>query len=392
MPYTKEQLYIKRVLREIQRHEDDAYIDTKIKNEITAKIKALTGGDTSEKAVELALKQLGPASKLGKEYKKEYRFSAERINGFLFFNRFFVNMSAPALILIAALAVFRMFPLSEYLAYAVCAAAGVIAGIIAYTAFYKAVYAVLTAALPSFLLIFYPLKDALSARLDYGVPFFRELFGYSNHTVLFIILFSVLAYAVTVSWLHAKFYFRKFNYRYIHAELVFFVLAVLAGFTVFAVDLKKSNDAEASILLDKLGEQYEIYLESGNMPDTLPALGDEASRLSELYGGIYLSPPKLTSNAIPAVFKIFSLYDSGYENLITYYHSMYDPTKGIPFDTKTLDAMLSDAKQKAGVILSGKGGGDFKTLLNVLSRFETLRSEIESSVDVCYEKWAYSAG
>ena len=118
-------LYTKRVLREVKRHSEDAYIDRNIKNEIAQRILELTNGKTDEVSVKTAIRQKEPARELGLSYRKFYKFSAERPDGFLLFERFFTNIAGMAILLITALCVFRMFPQVEYVAYAICALSGI---------------------------------------------------------------------------------------------------------------------------------------------------------------------------------------------------------------------------------------------------------------------------
>ena len=113
--------------------------------------------------------------------------------------------------------------------------------------------------------------------------------------------------------------------------------------------------------------------------------------LASRYGSIYIPSDELVTDSLFELFNIFSLYDTGYENLVLYYHTGFDPAKGMPFDAKTLDTVLSSAKEKLGVILEDTdGSSDFKALLGIINRCETLRFEIIAAVDLCFEAWAYS--
>ena len=103
-------LYIKRVLREVRRHSSDTDIDRKIIGEIEERVLRLTGGRTDEESIRAALKKMEPASELGLQYRAEYKYSAEKPDGFLIFERFFSSIAAMALLLLTVFVVFRLFP------------------------------------------------------------------------------------------------------------------------------------------------------------------------------------------------------------------------------------------------------------------------------------------
>ena len=86
-------LYIKRVLREVRRHSSDTDSDRKIIGEIEARVLRLTGGRTDEGSIRAALEKMEPASELGLQYRVEYKYSAEKPDGFLMFERFFEHCS-----------------------------------------------------------------------------------------------------------------------------------------------------------------------------------------------------------------------------------------------------------------------------------------------------------
>lgn len=384
-------LYIKKVLREVVRSDDDAYIDTVIKKEVLARVAGLTGGESSDTALRAALRELGPASRLGKRYKKEYAFSAHRISGLMLFNRFFVNISASLLILIAAFAVFRMYPQKEYTAYLLCAIAGVAAGFTAHLHFYKASFMVTTAVLPSFLLVYYPLKAALAAHRDYGAPLFKTFFSYDNHIVFMIILSSVLFFALTALFLHARAYLKRPEKLYLQAVCVFTALAVVSGFFVYASGLRESFNSRAASLQSGINAAYAEYLELGVMPDTLFSLAQEARELAARYGAIYVPPNELTAGSLSELTDMLYIYDSGYENLVARFHASYDPEKEPPFDEAALDVIMDGAREETGAILSfNTGEPGLETLLDALARCDTLRFEIISSMNVLFENWAYA--
>jgi hypothetical protein len=387
--YSQTDIYIRRVLREFKKSYDDAYIEAIIRKDVLKKIDELSGGDSSDKSVALALQKLGPASELGKAYKKQYAETAQRISAFLMFNRFFVNLSAAALILVAAFVVFRVSPQTEYVAYSVCAVSGAAAAVISYINFYKRSYMVITMALPAYLLLYYPIKDALRAYRRYGEPFFKNLFSYDNHA-LYLIIFSYLAaFILTVSWLHTMYIFKKRSRVCFRVLTVLLAAAAFLGFAAYAVTLKQGYDEEAALLLGKIENLYRGYLETGKLPDELVGLAHDVHVLAKRYGTIYIPSDKLVTDSFSELVHIFRLYDSGYENLVLHYHPVFNIEKGAFFDTETLGAIIKAAKERASVSLLGEAR-DFKGLLNILSRCETLRLEIISAVDVCFEEWAYS--
>ena len=383
-------LYIKRVLREVRRHSSDTDIDRKIIGEIEERVLRLTGGRTDEESIRAALKKMEPASELGLQYRAEYKYSAEKPDGFLIFERFFSSIAAMALLLLTVFVVFRLFPQKEYVGYAVCACAGVAAAFLAHRRFYNIHYALATIWVPAFLLLYYPCKHAIAAVRASGGSFLSAFFSYRYHVVFLVLIFITAAYTATTAILHAAAYLRG------HKRVVSYLAAVvcsvgfLCGFFCYAVHLKGVYNAEASVCLAATQKSYEVYAAGG----TIRQAQTDAKTLGDLYdryAGIYVPSNRQTGGAYSSLLEMLDLYDSDVDSLILRYHPAYEPDKRPKnIQTEPIDEKVSEIKRRLTVLLAKDTGEEpFRSLIDVETCCDLFRQELLLALSDAYNAWIY---
>lgn len=384
-------LYVKRVLREVRRHSSDTYIDRNIISEIEQKVLAETGGSADEAAVKAALKKMDPPKELGLRYRKFYKFSAERPDGFLLFERFFTNIGAMALLLLTVLTVFRLFPQKEYVAYAVCAVAGVAAAVFAHRCFYNAHFAAATLWVPAFLLLYYPCKQSIAAARETGESFLSLFFSYRYHIIFTVLIVMTAAFVAATAILHALAYLPKKRRAVVCAAAAALSAVFVVGFAVYAFELKDTYNAQATVCLSDMRKSYSAYAQGGDIADAR-ATAAEQSELYERYAGIYVPANKRTTGSYERLLEIFALYDNGADALIQTYHPAYEPEKRAePFEYDALAEKIASVKSSVKLLLDQESAADepFKRLIEVEDRCNLLCTDFLSTLSKAYDAWIY---
>ncbi|MBQ1223338.1 MAG: hypothetical protein IIX84_03535, partial [Oscillospiraceae bacterium] len=269
--YDKRQLYIKRVLREILRHSDDRWIDIEIESELRNRF-----GDKPDAEAVASM----PSWRLvALNYRTKYFESIEAVDGFTpaSFKRFLRNFAAPALELLAAFVVFRLFPTTEYVAYIVCALAAIAAAIQQHVCFVKLRYMLVSMFVPPFLLLWYPAKAAASQASNLS-GFFDQLFSEGNRYVLILILATIVFYTVTAAILHARDYADKPTRPAVAFGCIGLALAVVLGFSAYSAQRAKGFDRLSAVSFAELNSAYELYETTGD-PEEFLAAAKEADKV-----------------------------------------------------------------------------------------------------------------
>ena len=384
-------LYVKRVLREVKRHSEDAYIDRNIKNEIAERILDLTDGSTDEAAVKTALKQMEPARELGLRYRKFYKFSAERPDGFLLFERFFTNIAGIAILMITALCVYRMLPQVEYVAYAICALAGVAAAIFAHRAFYNIHFALATLYIPAFLLLYYPCKHSIADAVNGKGSFTELLFSHRYREIFITLIVMILAYTATTAILHAFSYMHKRGKIISVTASVILTIACVCGFAGYAYDLKDTYNTQAELQVSALRETYTNYQNGGPIGPVLVS-AVKTMDLYEAYAGIYVPSIEQHSGSYFKLIDEFVYYDSGIDELIKLHNPAYDPTKReSPFAYETIEKKIADLKESVATLLASDPpeGEPFRLILMIEERCDLLHADLIATLKTCYNDWIY---
>lgn len=384
-------LYIKRVLREVHHDENDLFITKKLVSIITGRILAASGGDESERAVKDALRAVGSPASLGRELRRDYKHNE---NGFMLFNRTMTNLASAAIILVAEFVVFRLYPQTEYVAYICSAVAAIFAAWLGTHCFYKLRYHIIAMALPSFLLIYYPVRDALRLQASSGVPFFRSLFSYSNHIVLFLIVLTSAAYALTTALLHISIYSE-------HKRALKFSLcggliaAALASFAFYAASLNIDYNQKSASYYSALSSEYREYysgiaaggwLKPGESLISSAKLADE---LIDRYNDIYVPSDKQTSGSLSSLLNAFSVYAESPDALMEYYHAGFsgDDTD---FDYAALsDLMRSAALKVKNTIASIGDAPTLKQLMKIESSCSAIYSDFNENLEKIYDEYIF---
>lgn len=383
-------LYVKRVLREVRRHSSDTYIDRNIISEIEQRVLAETGGDTDEASVKAALKKMEPPKELGLQYRKFYKFSAERPDGFLLFEHFFTNIGAMALLLLTVLTVFRLFPQKEYVAYAVCAVAGVAAAFFAHRCFYNVHFTAATLWVPAFLLLYYPCKQSIAAARETGESFFALFFSYRYHIIFTVLIVMTAAFVATTAILHALAYLPKRKRAVACTVAAVLSAACLAGFVSYAFELRDTYNAQAVVCLSDMRESYSVYEQGGSIAAAQTAAAEQGE-LYERYAGIYVPANQRTSGSYERLLEIFALYDSDADALIQSYHPGYEPDKRTePFAYGELGEKVASVKASVALLLQQESSGEpFKQLIEIEQRCHLLCTDFLSALSKAYNAWIY---
>jgi len=343
-------------------------------------------GDTSEESIKKAVGQMEPPAKLGKALRPDYK-GAE--NGLMLFNRTMVNFAAPAFLMLAAFVVFRLYPTTEYIAYAIVA---VVAGLSAYyshRAFYKLRYNLLAVILPSFLLIYYPARAALKS----GGNFISELFSYSNHVVLTLIVIILIVYPSIVFVLYAREY-THFIYKKFYMSALYGIFAVMiALFGLYAYNLKLEYDAEATELIVKISSLYSVY-NTDEQPDMeLTVTVKTAESLEQKYADIYIPSSKQTSGSLSELLTCFSLYSQDYSYLVKRYHSAFDPNnENRIFDISAFDEFIESTMHKTALAVEkASATSSFRALVQLEIDSRNILDELVVFLSGAYNEWIFSS-
>lgn len=385
-------LYVKRVLREVRRHSSDTYIDKQIIGEIENRVLELSEGHTDEASIRAALKKMEPAAVLGSRYRAEYRFSAEKPDGFLMFENFFSNVAAMVLLLLTVFVVFRLFPQKEYVGYAFCAIAAACAAILAHKRFYNIHYLLATILIPAFLLLYYPCKHSIGTARASGGSFLVLFFSYRYHIIYISLIVITAVYLAVTALLHAKAYLRKRLRMFSILATMFFLLACSIGFSVYACHLKQVYQAEAEVCLAAVRASFDAYLQDGE--NAINGAKEDAGKISELYeryAGIYIPADRQSGGSYEALLEIFEIWESGTESLIVHFHAGYEAEKrNTPIQTEQIDEKLHQVQDSVERLLNRTSEDEpFQQLLALESRCQLLQSELRATVSDAYHQWIY---
>ncbi|MBQ5973923.1 MAG: hypothetical protein IJL69_06935, partial [Oscillospiraceae bacterium] len=252
------ELYIRRVLREVRRHSGDRWIDGEIRAELEARF---AGRDAAE-----VLRELPSARAAGLQYRLRYADSAAEPDGFTphVVRRLIRNLAAPAVELLAALCVFRLFPTTEYTAYAVCALAAVAAAVQQHVCFCRLRYQLVAMIAPVFLLIWYPARASAAAAADLS-GFFRLLFSENHRHALILILIFTAFYALTTALLHAREYADRPLRPVVTVLVLLAAVGSVGGFAAYEVRRTRALDAESAAVLARLSSDFADGLARGDL-------------------------------------------------------------------------------------------------------------------------------
>lgn len=379
-------LYIKRVLRDVHYDPDDLYIYRKLVSLISEMILEKSGGDTSEESIKRAIAQMEPPAKLGKKLRADYKADE---NGIMLFNRTIVNFAAPALLMAAAFVVFRLYPATEYVAYAVIAIVAGLAAYYAYRNFYKLRYCILAVALPAFLLIYYPTRDALKSNDD----FISLLFSYSNHVVLTLIAIILIVFPSVAAVLYAREYASVKRKRIYTAALCIMLVLMVALFGLHAYELKLDYDADAASLLEKINGLYSLYNPSEPPDMELVLAVKMAEELEQKYADIYVPPNKQTSGALSELLECFSLYSKDYSFLVKHFHPQFNPSDSKrSFDIEALEKFMQMCiKDTALAVEKAAGNPSFRSLVTLESDCRNVLKDLSIYIAGAYNAWIFSS-
>ena len=388
--YDQRQLYIKRVLREIRRHSDDKYIDIEIEEDIRKKF--------GDKPDSLAVAEMPDWRLASVNYRLKYFESAEAVDRFTphSVERFLKNFTAPALQLLAAFVVFRLFPTTEYAAYAVCALAAVAAAIQQHICFCKLKYMLIAMILPQFLLIWYPAKAAAASATGFG-SFWNLLISEGNRYILVLILASAIFFVLTTAILHAYNYADNPKRKAVIFSSIILILATLAGFTSATAARNRKFDVMAAQVLADLRPAYEEYLETGNSEEFFAA----AEKADDVVRKNFHSRSKMDETYNNSFLKTVTVFDlcrrakesGNCQELMDYYFTDYDEND--PGKTLNSDAIFDTYDQLAARFeyrLTNTDGSKYADIHELASGAGGIYAELYAVIDDCHTAWIFSGG
>ena len=386
--YDKRQLYIKRVLREIRRHSDDRWIDIEIEKDLRDRF-----GDRPDAEAVASM----PSWRLvALNYRTKYFESAESLDGFTphAVKRLLRNFAAPALELLAAFVVFRLFPTTEYVAYVVCALAAIIAAIQQHVCFCKLRYMLISMLAPPFLLIWYPAKAAASQASDLS-GFFANLFSDGNRYVLILILATTLFYTITSAILHARDYTDKPTRPAVVFSCFGLALAVVSGFAFYGTSRAKGFDRLSAVSLAELRVAYEHYEATGETEEFLAA----AKEADSVVRSNFHSRSKMDQtyqNDFERMAEIFILcsdaaQSGSFQNLMDSYFTDYDETDSDrTLDTEDITITYDSLNDRFAARLSTLDGSKYSDLHELAMSASGLRAELYAVIEDCHTRWIFS--
>lgn len=387
--YDKRQLYIKRVLREIRRHSDDRWIDIEIEKDLRERF-----GDLPDKE---AVARMPSWRLAAMNYRLKYFESAEALDGFTPHNvrRFLTNFAAPAIELLAAFVVFRLYPTTEYVAYVVCALAAVVAAVQQHVCFVKLKYMLAALLAPPFLLIWYPAKSAVLASEGFR-DFFARLFSENNRYVLVLIFAFLLFYTVTSAILHARDYADK----PLRPAVIFGSLgaaAVAVGIFCGATAFRNRDIAlDAQRDVSALETAYTAYLSGG---DFAPLLAAAESSDATVEKNFHTLTPMDESygDSFSKTFSLFHLCrraetTGSYQELMDTYYTDFDENDAErTLNTAAIAATVDQLSDRFEVKLSEAKNGGYAELHGLAATAEGLHAELYAVIDDCHTAWIYSS-
>ena len=387
--YDKRQLYVKRVLREISRHSDDRWIDIEIERDLRDRF---GGKDDAQAVASMPSWRLAAVN-----YRLKYFESVEAVDGFTpaSVKRFLRNFAAPALELLAAFVVFRLFPTTEYVAYVVCALAAVAAAIQQHVCFCKLRYMIFSMVLPPFFLIWYPAKAAAEGASDLS-EFFGRLFSDGNRYVLILIFATILFYAVTASVLHA----RDYADRPLRPAVAFgslgLALVIILSFSVFSSNRAKTFDELSSAGIAELKSAYEIYETTGNTEEFLSA----AAKADEIVVQNFHSRSKMDQtyqNDFERMAELFILCreaseTGSFQPLMDVYFTDFDENDTTrTLDTEDITVTYESLNARFAAGLDTLGGDKYADIHRLAMSASGLRAELYAVIEDCHTRWIFSA-
>lgn len=386
--YTKKQLYVKRVFREIRRHSDDKWIDTEIEKDLNSQLEGKSDAEIK--------RDMPSPSFLAIRYRLKYAESASAPDGFTphSVRRLFKNFLAPALELLAAFCVFRLYPTTEYIAYAVCALAAVAAAIQQHVCFCKLRYIIIALAAPPFLLIWYPAKAAASA--SGSVPeFFSRLFSDGNRYVLILIFSFIFFYFVTAAFLHARDYTDSPVKALVMIGSVAAAAASVVVFVLCAHRTEQEFDRLAAESFAELETSYAEFLSSGSSGQFISAAEKADGILSPHYHA-YAKMNVSYNDEFAKMARLLALCEQSrssgsYQALLDEYYTSYDESdESRTLDTEKIDLSVVQAESRFESRLSALSSGGCSELYELSQTAGGLYSEIYAVIDGCFSNWIFS--
>lgn len=387
--YDKRQLYIKRVLREIRRHSDDRWIDIEIEKDLRDRF-----GDKTDVA---AVKEMPSWRLTAMNYRLKYFQSAEALDGFTPHNvkRFLRNFAAPAIELLSAFVVFRLYPTTEYIAYVVCALAAVAAAVQQHVCFVKLKYMIAAMVAPAFLLIWYPAKAA-AAQADGLWEFFGNLFSPGNRYVLVLIAAFLLFFSVTSAVLHARDYADK----PLRPAVIFGGLGLaIASVAIFCgITAHRNHGIALAAERDLAGLEaaYTEYLSTGDIAPLLLAAQSADETVEKNFHT--LTPMDQTyGDSFEKAFTLFHLcrtaeLSGSYSELMDAYYTDYDENDTArTLNTEAIVLTCNELSDRFVAKLSSSDGRSYADLHSLASTAEGLHAELYSVIDECHTAWIFSS-
>ncbi len=386
--YDKRQLYIKRVLREIRRHSDDRWIDIEIEKDLRDRF----GDKTDAEAVA----QMPSWRLAAMNYRVKYSESAEALDGFTpqTVQRLLTNFAAPAIELLAAFVVFRLFPTTEYVAYIVCALAAIAAAIQQHVCFCKFGYSVASIVLPVFLLIWYPARDAAANAYGFA-DFFGRLFSDGNRYIIILILAIVIFYTLTTAILHARDYADKpIRGRTILASAIL-ILCCVSGFAAYTSYRNESSNEQSAIALAEIKEAYAEYQSTGDVQKLL----ETAQKADSIVKKNFHRLSKMDESYSDNFYRMFSIFDlcrtaedsSSYQALMDSYFTDFDETDETrTLNTEAISVTYSQLTDRFESRMSSVSGEKYADLHGLASSAGGLQAELYSVIDDCHTAWIFS--
>ena len=387
--YDKRQLYIKRVLREIRRHSDDRWIDIEIEQDLRTRF-----GDRSDSEAVASMPDWRLAAV---NYRIKYFQSAESLDGFTphSIKRLFRNFAAPAIELLAAFVVFRLFPTTEYVAYAVCALAAVAAAIQQHVCFCKLRYAIVSLVAPPFLLIWYPAKAAAESAGDLS-GFFGNLFSGENRYVLILIVSTVFFYTITAAILHARDYADKPLRPAVAFGSLGLALVMVLGFSVFSANRTKTFDVLSAESIAELRSAYTLYETTGDVTEFLAA----AQKADKVVAQNYHSLSKMDEtyqNDFERMAELFFLCreaseTGSFQTLMDRYFTDFDESDTAKtLDTDDITVTCEELNDRFSSRLETIGKDEYADLHELAMSASGLRAELYAVIEDCHTRWIFSA-
>lgn len=389
--YDKRQLYIKRVLREILRHSDDRWIDIEIESDLRNRF-----GDKPDAE---AVADMPSWRLVAINYRTKYFESIESVDGFTpaRVKVALRNFAAPAIELLAAFVVFRLFPTTEYVAYIVCALAAIAAAIQQHVCFCKPKYMLISMILPPFLLIWYPAKAAADQASDIA-GFFTNLFSDGNRYVLILILATIVFYAVTASILHARDYTDKPTRPAVAFGCLGFALAVVLSFSAYSIQRSQGFDRLSAVSFAELNSAYEHYETTGD-PEAFIAAAKEADKVVAKNFHSRSKMDQTYQNDFENMAIIFMLCEDAknsgkFQTLMNNYYTDFDETDATRFlDSEDITLTYESLNRRFASKLSTEDlhGYKYADLHELALSAAGLRAELYAVIEDCHTRWIFSA-